>query len=231
MKLLQMKQQRIKLKMSEARKNIDLFKGGTFPYKGDVFKTKKEQLKEKSEVKEELKEESEEELKEESEEELKEESKEERSKKFTECIGKESKDINYDLFKTYFNFSLPSALAKQFHETKNKNNKLVNVVNNGLSDLKDKIEKMSEDEKKIEKPDKLLKIVETILDFNKQQQGPRLKILTPDQMLRRLPTTLAQLNAGNNSEKLKNEIRQLFYSLYRPKKLTKQLYKSLIDII
>ena len=58
-----------------------------------------------------------------------------------------------------------------------------------------------------------------------------LKILTPNQMLSRLPISLAQLKAGNNSEKLKNEIRQLLYSLYRSKKLTKQLYKSLVDII
>ena len=50
-------------------------------------------------------------------------------------------------------------------------------------------------------------------------------------MLSRLPITLAQLKAGSNYEKLKNEIRPLLYSLYRPKKLTKQLYKSLIDII
>ena len=53
-------------------------------------------------------------------------------------------------------------------------------------------------------------------------------------MLIRLPITLAQLKAGNNSEKLENEIRQLLYSLYRSKKLTKQLtklYKSLIDTI
>ena len=64
-----------------------------------------------------------------------------------------------------------------------------------------------------------------------EQSGQGLKILTPDQMLSRLPITLAQLKAGNNSEKLKNEIRQLLYSLYRSKKLTKQLYKSLIDII
>ena len=47
----------------------------------------------------------------------------------------------------------------------------------------------------------------------------------------RLPITLAQLNAGNNSEKLKNEIRQLLHSLYRSKKLTKKIYKSLVDII
>ena len=50
-------------------------------------------------------------------------------------------------------------------------------------------------------------------------------------MLSRLPITLAQLNAGNNSEKLKNEIMQLLYSLYRSKKRTKQIYKTLIDTI
>ena len=65
----------------------------------------------------------------------------------------------------------------------------------------------------------------------KNQPGKGLKVLTPDQMLCRLPITLAQLIAGNNSEKLKNEIRQLLYSLYRSKNLTKQLYKSLVDII
>ena len=58
-----------------------------------------------------------------------------------------------------------------------------------------------------------------------------LKISTPKQMLSRLQITLAQLKVGNNSEKLKDEIRQLFYSFYRSKKLTKQLYKSLIVII
>ena len=65
----------------------------------------------------------------------------------------------------------------------------------------------------------------------RNQQGQGLKILTSDQILSRLPITLAQLKAGNNSQKRKNEIRQLLYSLYRSKKLTKQLYKSLVDII
>ena len=75
-------------------------------------------------------------------------------------------------------------------------------------------------------------IVERILGLNnKIQSGQGLKILTPNQMLSRLPISLAQLKGGNNSEKLKNEIRQLLYSLYRSKKLTKQIYKSLIDII
>ena len=58
--------------------------------------------------------------------------------------------------------------------------------------------------------------------MDQQKKEKRFKILTPDQMLSRLPITLAQLKAGNNSEKLKNEIRQLLYSLYRSKKLTKQ---------
>ena len=55
--------------------------------------------------------------------------------------------------------------------------------------------------------------------WNKENYtGQGLKILTPNQMLSRLPITLAQLTAGNNSEKLKNEIRQLLYSLYHLKK-------------
>ena len=155
-------------------------------------------------------------------------------KKFIEYIENESTGINYDLFKDYFNFIVPSALVKKLYETKNKNknNELVEEIRNRWSNLKDGIKKMSEDEKEIEQPDKILKIVEEILEFNKQNQsGKGLKILTPNQMLSRLPITLAQLKAGNNSEKLKNEIRQLLYSLYRSKKLTKQLYKSLIDII
>ena len=84
----------------------------------------------------------------------------------------------------------------------------------------------------IKENEKITNIVDNILYFNQpEQQGSGLKILTPNQMLSRLPITVAQLKAGNNSEKLKNQIRQLLYSLYRSKKFTKQLYKSLIDII
>ena len=61
---------------------------------------------------------------------------------------------------------------------------------------------MSEEEIKIENPDKIVEIVEVILKFNKQnQQRKGFKILTPQQMLSRLPITLAQLKAGNNSKK------------------------------
>ena len=72
---------------------------------------------------------------------------------------------------------------------------------------------------------------EECAEQNRKQKGLGLKILTLDQMLSRLPITLAQLKAGNNSEKLENEIRQLLYSLYRSKKLTKAIYNNLINII
>ena len=91
---------------------------------------------------------------------------------------------------------------------------------------------MSEEERKIEKADKIVKIVREILKFNKQKQERQgIKILTPNQMLSRLPISLAQLEAGNNSNKLKNEIRQLLYSLYHSKNMTKQVYNNLIKHI
>ena len=65
----------------------------------------------------------------------------------------------------------------------------------------------------------------------RNQPGKGLKILTPDQMLSRLPITLAQSKVENNSQKLINEIRQLLYSLYRSKKLTKTIYNHLINAI
>ena len=111
-------------------------------------------------------------------------------------------------------------------------NQLVNLINSGLKDLKKEIKKMFKAEIDNEKPDKVVNIVEKILKFNEQnQQGEGIKILTPNQMLNRLPIALAQLKAGNNSNKLKNEIRQLLYSLYCSKNITEQVYKSLIGII
>ena len=65
----------------------------------------------------------------------------------------------------------------------------------------------------------------------RKQEAKGLKILTPNQMLSRLPISLAQLEAGKNSEKLKNELRQLLYSLYRLKKLTKTVYKHFMNTI
>ena len=92
---------------------------------------------------------------------------------------------------------------------------------------------MSEVEMENEDSELIVKMVENILKFNKQdqQKGQGINILTPNQMLNRLPIALAQLQAGNNSNKLKNEIRQLLYSLYRSKNMTKQVYNNLMNYI
>ena len=199
--------------MFDARDDIiDLFEKKAFLYKGNVFKTKEEEESEENKL----------------------EKVKDDYKIFVKYIEDESKDISYELFEKNFYFSVPTVLVKELYETKdkNENNELVNVIKSGIIDFKDEIKKMSKEEKENEKPDKILKIVEEILKFNKQKQsGQGLKILTPNQMLSRLPITLAQLKAGNNSEKVKNKIRQLLYSLYRSKILTKQLYKSFIDVI
>ena len=72
------------------------------------------------------------------------------------------------------------------------------------------------DARKIINKNNMLNFVEIILEFNQLSQTRKaLKILTPNQMLSRLPISLAQLKAGNNSENLKNQIRQLLYSLCR----------------
>ena len=62
-------------------------------------------------------------------------------------------------------------------------------------------------------------------------KGEGLKILTNKQMLNRLPILLAQIEAGNNSKSLKDELRQILYSLYRSKVLTKTVYNNLIKVI
>ena len=65
----------------------------------------------------------------------------------------------------------------------------------------------------------------------KEQEGTGLKILAPNQMPKRLPIALAQIKAGNNSESLLNEIRQIVYSLYRSKEITKNVYNNIINSI
>ena len=103
------------------------------------------------------------------------------------------------------------------------------VVFSGIKDLKKEIKEMPKEERETEKPDNIVKILEEILKSNKQyQEGQGIKILMPNQILSRLPISLVQLKAGNNSEKLKNEIRQLLYSLYCSKNMTKQVYNNLI---
>ena len=63
---------------------------------------------------------------------------------------------------------------------------------------------------------------------NNTTERKGVKILIPKQMLQRLPIALAQVKAGNNSENLLNEIRQIIYSLYQSKEITKNVYSNLV---
>ena len=150
-----------------------------------------------------------------------------------------SKD-RFDFIKLQINTNKSLAtMINNKRYTLNDANKLINKIgkqrickNNAIkkyNDLVNKAEKIAE-LRSTPHRQKMLKIFNYLREIF-GQSADDLKILTPNQMLSRLPITLAQLKAGNNSEKLKNEIRQLLCSLYRSKKLTKQLYKSLVDII
>ena len=90
----------------------------------------------------------------------------------------------------------------------------------------DKADEKTDHKKDDEQPDTIDMTDLESEEFDEQrrkQKGQGLKILTPDQMLSRLPISLAQLKAGKDSKKLKNEIRQLLYLLYCSKKLSKTI--------
>ena len=150
-------------------------------------------------------------------------------------IKRKEHNINNKLFKEYFtDYQSPSNMYKKLSETEGAVNEVrVDSIKKVLSKLQRIVDYVPKDNAfKIQENEKIIDIVERILEFNnKIQSGQGLKILTPNQMLSRLPISLAQLKAGNNSEKLKNKIWQILYSLYRSKKLSKQIYKSLIDNI
>ena len=125
-------------------------------------------------------------------------------------------------------------MCKKLSQTKGAKNEVrVDSIKKVLSKSQRIIDYAPKDDVlKTEENEKIIDIVERILYFNQlNQSGQGLKILTPSQMLGRLLISLAQSNAENNSEKRKNEIKQILYFLHRSKKLTKNIYKSLIDII
>ena len=113
-----------------------------------------------------------------------------------------------------------SLLDELFKLDKNKLSKklidVINILNNYYNNREDYIAMYLDDIKKAKKAEKV---------------GKGLKILTPNQMLKRLPIALAQIKAGNNSESLLNEIRQIAYSLYRSKEITKKVYNNIIKSI
>ena len=103
--------------------------------------------------------------------------------KFNESIIKEETKINKELFNKHFHYQTPSALLKDLYNTNNKekNSLLLSVINSRIKDLKEQINKMSEKERQIEKPDEMAEIVVEILKFNEQnQEGKGSKILAPN---------------------------------------------------
>ena len=130
----------------------------------------------------------------------------------------------------------------KFSEVKNKQNEFLNKLSNI------KIGKKTIEQKEtINNLEKFYKSREEVITFFKEYiemlsdanydsknsgtKGKELKILTPKQMLQRLPIALAQVKAGNNSESLLNEIRQIVYSLYQSKQITKKVYNNIIKSI
>ena len=127
----------------------------------------------------------------------------------------------------------------KFSEVKNKQNEFLNKLSNikiGKKTIKQK-ETINNLEKFYNSREEVINFfrdyIEMLSDANynakqNETEGKGLKILTPKQMLQRLPIALAQVKAGNNSESLLNEIRQIVYSFYQSKTITKKVYNDII---
>ena len=159
-----------------------------------------------------------------------------------EYVGS-TKDVSFYQYKDskeFFNAIKNNKI--KFSEVKNKQNKFLNKLSNI------KIGKKTPEQKEvINNLEKFYNSREEVINFfrdyiemlsdanydSKQNEtkGKGLKILTPKQMLQRLPIALAQVKAGNNSESLLNEIRQIVYSFYQSKQITKKVYNNIIKLI
>ena len=107
--------------------------------------------------------------------------------------------------------------------------RIVININDGLINLRNNINRKENPGN--EYPKEVVDIVENILDFNEKQKSKGIKILTLKQTPLRLTIALAQVKASHTSENLLNEIRQIIYSLYREKEVTKKLYSNIINSI
>ena len=110
-----------------------------------------------------------------------------------------------------------------------KNEQLVNNINDIMIDLRNAIIKIEVPEN--ENPNKIVDIAQNILDINKQQKGKGIKVLTPKQMVQRLPIALVQVKAGNRSENLPNAINQIIYSSYQENEITKRVYNNIMNSV
>ena len=162
---------------------------------------------------------------------------------FLEKYGDKNISISYDNNKNKFNTEeITKSLKKlcnkliDVKEFKEEYNKFIdNIVKFEYFKSTKEEGSISPNRKKMRRYARDLKDIADLynikLDSDTSKSGKGLKILTNKQMLIRLPILLAQIEAGNNSIKLKNEARQILYSLYRSKVLTKTVYNNLIKFI
>ena len=140
----------------------------------------------------------------------------------TKLLNKISNDVTSRYNKSKDSFELLS--IQNFLD--NINNEHIKNKKNACEELK----KLKNNVKRGELKD-IVKELECKIFGYEESSGSGLKILTNKQMLNRLPILLAQIQAGNNSTKLTNEARQILFSLYRSKVLTKTVYNNLIKAI
>ena len=153
--------------------------------------------------------------------------------KFIKLKINTNKDLDTMINNKRYTLNDATKLVNKTAEQKIGKNKAIKAYNNLLNKVEQIVELRSTPPIR-----KMLKIFNYLGEIFNRPAGEEsasrvkgLKILKKPRMLSRFPISLAQLKAGNNSEKLKNEFRQLLYSLYRSKKLTKNVYNNLINAI
>ena len=160
--------------------------------------------------------------------------------KFLEKYGDKNISVSYDENKNKFNTEEITKSLKilrnkliNFSKFDEEYNKFVdNIVKFEYYKSEKEPDSVSPNQKKMRRYARDLKDIFDLCnlksDGDTSKKGEGLKILNNKQMLNRLPILLAQIEAGNNSIKLKNELRQILYSSYRSKVLTKTVYNNLI---
>ena len=142
--------------------------------------------------------------------------------------------MNDELFNHYFDYSSLDNMLNRLSDAWGERNKnQLYLINEKLTKFKNIVKNVPKDKLfKIEENEKIIDIAEKILELNsKNQLRLGLRILTLNQILSRLPITLAQSKAGNNSEKRKNEIRKYCILCTDQKILTKNVYNNLMNTI
>ena len=140
--------------------------------------------------------------------------------KFLNEIKNEEKNINDKIFRDYFWYQTPSFLVKHLYEVdQDKNEETVDLANDELIELKNSA--IRKDIPENENQNKIINIVEKLIDFNEYKKGRSFKIWTPRQIVQRLPVAFVQVKASNTFENLLNKIHQIICFCIEQNKLLK----------